>query len=285
MAAGAFFFSLMSVLVKAAGARFPTIELVFARSVVVLALSAAALTYAGTSLAGKERGLLALRGLLGYGGLTCFYYALVHLPLAEATVIQYTNPVLTTLIAAVVLKEWIGGRQLALVLASLLGVVLVARPASLLPGAVHALDPLAVGVALAGALFSAAAYVTVRRLRGEDAMVVVFYFALFSAVLSLPAVVLGGVVRPVGLDWLLLLAIGVSTHLGQVFITWGLQREAAGRAMSVGYLQIVFAAAWGALVFGDLPDIWVVNGALLIVGSTLALARLPSPVVRVPPGT
>jgi drug/metabolite transporter (DMT)-like permease len=284
MAAGAFFFSLMSVLVKVAGARFPTMEIVFARSLVVLVLSGGALAHAGTSPGGEERGLLALRGLFGFGGLACFYYALVHLPLAEATVIQYTNPVLTTLIAALVLKEWIGGRQLVLVLVSLFGVVLVARPSSLLPGAVRALDPFAVGVALAGALFSAAAYVTVRRLRGEDAMVIVFYFALFSTVLSLPAVVLGGAVWPVGLEWLLLAGIGVFTHLGQVFLTWGLQREAAGRAMSVGYLQIVFAAAWGALVFGDLPDLWVVSGALLIVGSTLLLARLPSAVVRVAPG-
>jgi drug/metabolite transporter (DMT)-like permease len=280
MVAGAFFFSAMSALVKIAGARFPTMEVVFARSVVVLVLSALALLRSGTSFTGSERGLLVLRGLFGFAGLTCFYYGLVHLPLAEATVIQYTNPVWTALIAALVLKEWIGRRQMALALLSLVGVAIVARPGPLASGAVAVLDPVAVAVALAGAVFSAAANVTVRRLKNEPAMVVVFYFALFSTVLSLPWLWMEAVL-PRGTDWLLLAAIGVTTHLGQVFLTWGLQREAAGRAMSVGYLQIVFAACWGALLFGDLPDGWVLLGAALIVGSTVILARLPSPVARV----
>jgi drug/metabolite transporter (DMT)-like permease len=94
-------------------------------------------------------------------------------------VIQYTNPVWTALIAAVVLGEWIGRAQVGLALLSLAGVVLVARP-GFLTGGGSALDPVAVAVALVGALFSAGAYVTVRRLRGEEPMVVVFHFALVS---------------------------------------------------------------------------------------------------------
>jgi drug/metabolite transporter (DMT)-like permease len=284
MIAGAFFFSLMSALVKVAGARFPTFELVFARSLVVLVISGVALARSGTPVRGREPRLLVLRGVLGFTALSCFYYAVIHLPLAEATVIQYTNPVWTTLIAAVVLREWIGGRQVGLALLSLAGVVLVARPGALFGARVDALDPGAVGVALAGAIFSAAAYVTVRRLKGETAMVVVFHFAAWSTALSLP-MLLRDAVMPRGWDWGLLLAIGVTTHLGQIYLTLGLQREAAGRAMTVAYLQIVFAALLGIVLFGDVPGGLSILGAALIVVVTILLARTTGPATPWPPSS
>lgn len=282
MAAGAFFFSLMSALVKVGGERFPTMELVLARSVVVLVLSSAALWRSGTGFVGRERGLLVLRGVLGFTALSGFYYGVVHLPLAEATVIQYTNPVWTALIAAAVLGEWIGGAQVALALASLAGVVMVVRPAALLGVASGGLDAGAAAVALGGSIFSAGAYVTVRRLRAEATMVIVFYFAVLSTLMAAPFLAFGAVM-PGGWDWALLTAIGVTTHLGQVFLTRGLKLEAAGRAMTAGYLQIVFAAVWGALLFGDVPDAWSFAGAVVIVASTLVLARLPSPGASAPP--
>ena len=81
-------------------------------------------------------------------------------------------------------------------------------------------------------------------------------------------------VWPTGDQWSMLVAVGVTTFLGQTFITLGLQRERAGRATAVGYLQIVFATLWGAAFFGDIPAATTVVGAGVIVTSTLLLARL-----------
>ncbi|MBW3535970.1 MAG: DMT family transporter [Gemmatimonadetes bacterium] len=272
MVAGAFAFSVMSALVKAGGATLPTMELVLGRSVGMLLLVWGTLRLRGIGLWGGERRLLVLRGVLGFIALSAFYYSVVHLPLADATVIQYTNPVWTALIAAVVLGEHLRPVEVVVSVASLLGVALVARPTFLFGGEGLGLDPLAVGVALAGAVFSAAAYVTVRRLRGEEAMVVVWYFALISSLAALPAVVPVWVTPTPG-EWGLLAAIGISTYLGQIFMTWGLQRERAGKAMAVGYLQIVFAGLWGFLFFAEVPDAWGIAGAALVVASTLALGR------------
>jgi drug/metabolite transporter (DMT)-like permease len=172
----------------------------------------------------------------------------------------------------VVLGERPGLKEAALVAASLSGVVLVARPA-LLFGAESALDPVAVLVGLTGAFFTAGAYVAVRRLRDEAPMVVVFYFAVVSVALSLPMVLLNPVL-PTAWVFLVLLGVGLSTHLGQILITLGFRAERAGRASSIGYLQIVFAAGWGWLIFGDVPDLWTRLGAGVIVGSTLLLVRL-----------
>lgn len=280
MAAGAFFFSVMSALVKVAGARLPTMEVVLARSLLVLVISYVSLRVSGVSPWGRRRRLLLVRGGLGFVALSSFYYGVIHLPLADATVIQYTNPVFTALLAVIVLGEGLRKREVALTLASLGGVILMVRPAFLFGGA-PGLPPLAATVALAGAVFSAAAYVTVRELgRSEEPLVVVFWFALVSSVGALPPVA-ADFVRPVGWEWLVLLGIGVSTHLGQLFLTMGLREERAGRAMAVAYLQIVFAAGLGVLFFAEIPDEWTVAGAAIIVVATWLVARSGRQLLRV----
>lgn len=272
MAASAFFFSLMAALAKVAGAAVPLFHVVLARSLVVAVLSGAKVLSDGTGLRGKEPRLLLLRGVLGFGGLSCFYYAVVHLPLADATVIHFMNPVFTAFIAAMWLGERVGVKEALLVLVSLMGVVVVARPGYLTGGS-GALPVFPVLVGVCGAVLSAAAYVAVRRLRGEAPMLIVFWFACVSTVLALPLVALDPSLPAAG-TLLVLLGVGVATHLGQVFVTWGFRLERAGRASAVGYLQIVFAAGWGWLLFGDVPDGWTWLGAAIIVASTLALLRL-----------
>jgi drug/metabolite transporter (DMT)-like permease len=270
MALGAFWFSIMSLLVKLAGQRLPSIEIVLVRAMITLALSIAMLQRARIPVWGKRRRLLAVRGLFGFVALTAFYFSVIHLPLAEATVIQYVNPVFAAVLATWLLGERLGIRELVCIAVGLIGVVLVARPAVIF-GHSAALDPRYLAVALMGALFSAAAYVSVRQLgRTEHPLVVVFYFPLVTVPLALPFALVGWI-WPTPMEWLILLGIGVSTQAGQLSITRGLQMEPAGRATAVGYLQIVFAAVWGALFFREFPGVFGIVGAVLIAGSTLWL--------------
>jgi drug/metabolite transporter (DMT)-like permease len=274
IAKAAFWFSLMSLLVKLAGRRIPSLEIVFVRSVVTLVMSWWLLRRAGTVPWGRRKGLLVLRGLLGFLALTCFYYSVVHIPLADATVIHYTNPVYTALLAAWFLGERLHSRTVLCALASLAGVVFIARPAFLFGGlGAVPIEPRYLAASVAAAVLSAGAYVTVRKLgKSEDPLVVVFYFPLVSLPLVLPLVVPRWV-WPTPLEWLSLIGVGVTTQIAQVNLTRGLVLEPAGRAMTVGYLQIVFAAVWGALFFTEWPDALGVAGALVVVGSTLVLAR------------
>lgn len=273
MAGAAFFFSVMSLLVKAAGQRLPIQEVVLARSSVGAAICWYSLHRRGVPLWGQRKGLLLLRGVLGYAALSCFFYALVHLPLAEATVIQYTNPVFTALLAVIFLSETMRPRHVALVVLSLGGVVLMTRPAFLFGGLEQNLDPTAVAVALLGAVLSAGAYVTVRRLgRTEDPVVIVFYFALIATVGSIPLTAMNPVL-PTAWEWLGLAGIGLVTQTAQVLMTKGLREERAGRAMAVAYMQIVFAALWGLIFFAEFPDVWGGAGALVIILATAGIAR------------
>ncbi|HKK08311.1 MAG TPA: DMT family transporter [Gemmatimonadota bacterium] len=273
MAGAAFLFSLMSLFVKVAGRRLPTSELVLARGVVIVAITLVMLRRAGTSPWGRRRRLLLLRGLLGFAAVGCFYYALSHIPLADATVIQYTNPVWTALLAAAFLDERLRPVEVVGIASSLAGVVLVTRPSFLFGSEAAHLDPVVAGIALAGAVLSASAYVSVRKLNEtEEPLVIVFYFALVSTLGAAP-IAATRALWPTPGEWLALAGVGITAQLAQLLMTHGLRRERAGRAMAVGYLQIVFAAAWGAIFFSEIPGVWTFAGAGLVVAGTWAAGR------------
>lgn len=266
-------FSVMSACAKLAGGRIPSQEVVFFRAILVTGLTYYLLRARGLHPWGPSRGLLLIRGLFGYAALSCFLWAVIRLPLADTTVIHFTNPVWTALLAAIFLGEVLRGWELGLALVALAGVVLVARPGFLF-GEVSGLDPVAVGVALAGAVLSAAAYVTAKKLtRNHDPLVIVFAFAAVSLVGSIPPTA-ANFVMPQPLDWLALLGVGLGAQGGQVWITKALQLEKAGRVMAVGYLQIVFAAVWGLLFFREIPDLWTGLGGSVIIGSTFLMGRM-----------
>lgn len=272
MALGAFWFSVMGLFVRIAGSRgIPVMEIVLIRGAVSLAISWVMLRQTRIPVWGNRPVLLVLRGLLGFGALAGVYYAIVHLPLAEATTIQYTSPVFTALFAAWLLRERVTIREVACVAASLIGVLLIARPAFLF-GAGAGTDRVAVVVALCAAFLSGAAYTLVRRLGdSEDTLVIVFYFPLVTVPAALPLAIPEWV-WPSASVWLILLGVGVTTQIAQISITRGLRRVPAARASAVGYLQIAFAAIWGAIFLGEIPDLWTIAGATLIVVSTLALS-------------
>ena len=268
-------FSVMSMLVKLGGQSMHTMQLVLARCVVALVMSYVSLRRQRLDPWGppEHRRLLVARGVLGFIGLCCFYYALTHMPLGDVTVIQYTNPALTALIASAWLGERVGRQHALGVLVCLVGVVWVARPPALFGGP-WAFEGLALGAACAGALVSSVAYTTVRALSGKaPPMVVVFYFPLVAtpAAIALSAPYLSW---PTPREWLILLGVGVSTQVAQVFMTQGLHLERAGRAMAVTYMQIVFAFAWGVALFGEVPS-WmsVLGAALILVGSAVAVRQ------------
>ena len=273
MVLAAFFFSLMALLVKMAGQRLPTAEMVLARSVVAVVLSYGMLRRARVAPWGQRKGLLIFRGLAGFAGLLCMFYALTKLPLADATVIVYTNPVFTAILAALFLREMMGAREVLGLLLSLAGVVLVAQPAFLFGADADSLDLFAVGIALLGAIFASAAYVSVRKLgETEHYLVVVFYFPLVATPASIPFMI-SEALWPTPAEWLMLLGIGVITQIAQVYLTKGLHTEKAGRAMSMSYVQILFAALWGFLFFSEVPDLLSIAGALLVVAGTVVVAR------------
>jgi drug/metabolite transporter (DMT)-like permease len=275
MAASAFLFSLMSLLVKLAGSRLPSNQIVLARGVVCLVLSYGWLRAHGIRPWGNNpRGLL-LRGLVGTLALLFFYYTLVTIPFAESVVLQHLNPIFAAMLAALFLGERIGGRLAIATFLCLAGVLAITRPATLFGGSDLAghLPALGLAAGVAGAICSSLVFVLIRSFgSSEDPLVVVFYFPLVTVPVVLP-LALASWVWPTPLEWLTLLGIGITTQLAQVHMTRGLVLEPAGRASSILYLQVALAALWGALFFDEIPDALTLVGAALIVAGTLTLVQ------------
>jgi drug/metabolite transporter (DMT)-like permease len=271
MVLSALSFSLMVVGVKQVGDRLPIAEVMLARALVSLALSYGMARRIGVDPWGRRRGLLVLRGLVGSAALFCVYAAVVHLPLAAATVLQYLYPTFTALLAWLLLGERLGRRVLLAMGLGWLGVLLVARPT-----ASAALPALWVLVAIAGALLTAVAYVSVRHLAArEPAAVIILYFPLVAVPLSLPLVLLDPVL-PTPAELLWLLAVGVLTQAGQVGLTRALMLLPAARATAISYVQVGFAALWGWWIFGEALALPTALGAgLILIATLLSLGHRP----------
>ena len=268
MAASAFGFSAMAVLVKLASPRLPTGEIVFGRALITTIISFVMVRRAGLSLWGTQRASLVLRGVLGFGGLAGYYVALARLPIADAATLQSVVPLLTAVLAWWLLDEAIGWSTAFALACGVAGVMLVMRPSG------TGLDLTGVAGSLIGVACSAIAYVTVRKLaQTEHPLVIVLYFPLVATPLSLPWM-LSSFVVPQPIDWLMLVAIAVTTQFGQVFLTMGLAVERAGRATTINYLQVAFAMLWQLAVFGEVPTPWTIAGASLILGGTLLVAQV-----------
>lgn len=260
-------FSGMGLCVKLAGLRgFPVMEMIAARAAVSLLLSYGDIRRLGLSPLGNKKALLLLRSILGLLALIAFYTSLTQLPLAEATLIHYLNPVFTALFAWLFLDERIQWRTAVCMLLGLGGVVCIAQPQAL-GGAALPLEAIAIG--LFGAAGSGAAYTLIRYLsQSEHPAVIVLYFPLVCLPVTL---VLGwqDFILPIGSDWLLLLAIGVFTQIGQIGLTRGVALESAAKATALSYVQVVFAAILGIAVLGESPAIATLIGAALILSGAL----------------
>ncbi|PCI41752.1 MAG: EamA family transporter [Moraxellaceae bacterium] len=267
MILSAFAFSVMSLFVKAVGqTNIPVLEIVAARSVVSLLISYVTLKRQGIAPLGNRKLLLFARGLVGFLALNCVFYAITHLPLAQATVLQYLHPMFTAALAVFFLSERPTKGTLICIALSFVGLLLVVQPGFIFSLAPSGIKQFAISVAVAGAFGSAIAYILVRKLSTtEHPLVIVMYFPLISLPISV-ILLWNDFVMPQGITWLYLLAIGLTTQVGQVALTKAMQTETASRATSFAYLQVVFAMILGVVFYYEIPSFSTLIGAGLIVG-------------------
>ena len=264
----------MSACVKLAGSRLPVVEIVFVRALISQVLSLVALRHAGIPLLGTHRFLLLARGTFGCVGLFCVFYSVTHLPLAEATVLQYLHPIFVTVLAALLLSERIGLAHVLGLSLAFLGALTVIRPGANM----HTLPTFGVLVAISGALLSACAYTIVRKLAssGEHPLVIVLYFPLITVPAATP-LLWHVAVWPTPNEWLCLLGVGIFTQIGQVSLTQGMKHEPASRATVLSYLQVPIAAGIAVVAFGEPILLTTVLGAgILFAGAILVVKRRPT---------
>lgn len=257
----AFLFSLMALLVKLLGNRLDSFQIAFFRAAFgLLGILPFALMAGAACWQTRRLPLHFLRGSIGMLAMFCGFYALTHLPLADAVALSFTKPLFLIVLATILLGEKIRARRITATAAGFIGVLIMLRP-----GAEP--DPAAL-VALGGALCVAFVVVTVKKLvQTERPVTVMFYFGLIStAIAAIPAALVWQ--QPTAGELAALIAIGLLGATAQSCMIRGYQVAEAMAVASLDYTRLIYAGLFSILIFHEVPDLWSVLGAAIIVCST-----------------
>ncbi len=203
------------------------------------------------------------RGVLGLGTMVLAFSALAYLPLAEATTIGFVAPLFSVILSALILSEKVGRHRWSAVALGFIGVLIVMQPAG-----TH-LPPAGLALALCSAFGVAAVTITIRQIgRTESTPTTVLWFSLFSMLVSglfLPF--FGGAHS--GGEWLLLVALGLSGGIGQLFLTSSLRFAPVPVVVPLDYVQFLWAVLLGRAIWDTQPAATSWAGAAVIIGSGL----------------
>lgn len=274
--ASAFVFTLMAAFVRGLGDAVPPGQIVFARSFFALIPLLIWLAFrAELRDAVRTRHPIGhvMRSGAGTASMFFMFAALARLPLPDATVIGYASPLITVVLAAVLLREQVRIYRWMAVVIGLLGVVVILwphlwqgmEPASMSKEESGRLTEGAI-LALVGAFFTAFAMIQVRRLtQSESTASIVFFFSVFSSILGL-------LTLPWGWAWpnlqqgALLVGIGLLGGVGQILLTQSYRYADASLIAPFEYTTLLWSVAFGAF-FGEIPGIYVLTGGVIVMGS------------------
>jgi drug/metabolite transporter (DMT)-like permease len=268
MLASVLLFSLQNVTVKWLAERYPVAEMVFFRSALSL-LPAGILVWraggAGVLRTGRLKGHL-LRSALWGGSLAAAFFSYHLLPLADAISLSFAAPLFLTALSWPLLHEAVGKYRWSAVLAGFVGVLVMARP-------IGGGDAAGIVCGVLNALFGALGSIAVRGLsRTESSQCVVFYMGLFIALFALPLLPFVWV-RPDFFGLLGLLSLGLVGGVGQYWTTQALYYAPAAVVAPFNYTAIVWGLLLGFLFWHEVPDLWMILGALIVTASGLYILR------------
>ena len=261
--------SIMAGLIKLASERGVHLaEIIFWRQFTTLPiiLGWAAMVGGIGQLATKRPGAHAMRGIYGMVGMVFNFGAVILLPLAEATTINFSAPIWAVILSIVLLKEKVGIWRWSAVISGFAGILVIAQPGD---GHIPLQGAL---VALGGAFMIALISIQIRDLSStEKPMAIVFWFAVLSTLTSLPLMFYFAEAHP-WQDWLILLGIGVAGTWGQLMITAALRYGKVSSVIVMDYSAIIWATALGWLLFAVLPPVTTFLGAPLVVAAGIIIA-------------
>ena len=263
----AFCFAFMNAFVRLSG-DLPSVQKSFFRNLVALAIAVVMFV--------RERGrpnvsrsawpFLLMRAAFGTVGILCNFYAIDHLVLSDASMLNKMSPFFTILFSWLLLKERLRWPQALAVLTAFLGSMLIVKPSLDLSSFSGSLAGLCGGIA------AGAAYAMVRILgqKGVNKTFIVLFFSGFSCLVTLPYLVFA--FHP--MTWLQLLTLigaGTAAAGGQFAITAAYCCAPAREISVYDYSQIIFATALGFLFFREVPDVWSFVGYGVIIAAAVAV--------------
>ncbi len=263
----AFCFALMNLFVRLSG-DLPSVQKSFFRNLVAFFFALAVMKKNHIGFSGKKSNLLPLilRSAFGTAGILGNFYAVDHLVLADASMLNKMSPFFAIVFSAFILKERVRPFQAFAVGGAFLGSLLIIKPT------VAGMEMFPAILGFLGGMGAGAAYTMVRYLseRGEKGPLIVCFFSGFSCLATLPFLIFG--YHPMsGQQLAILLLAGLSAAGGQFAITAAYSYAPAREISVYDYSQIIFSAGFGYLVFGQIPDLLSWLGYLVICSMAVAM--------------
>ena len=257
----AFFFALMNMMVRLAG-DLPSIEKSFFRNFVAVFFALIALKRSNTPVhvpKGQLKNLL-MRSVCGTLGILCNYYAIDHLMLADASILNKLSPFFAILFSFLLLKEKIHPFAASCVCIAFIGSLFVIKPGfasvTALPAFIGLLGGMGAGIAYT--------YVRILGTNGVKGPFIVLFFSAFSCIVTLPYLIFDFHPMTLAQFGCLLLA-GLFASGGQFTITAAYTCAPAGEISIYDYSQIIFSTILGYFLFGQVPDKYSVLGYVIIL--------------------
>ncbi|MBY0612189.1 MAG: DMT family transporter [Beijerinckiaceae bacterium] len=281
-------FTMMSASVKWLGTShpgetiYPVGEVVFFRSFLAMWTVVAWLAWRGklkgATLTNNRMGHIQ-RGLVGSFGMFFGFAALSLLPLPDATAINYIVPLITVMLAALVLKETVGVYRWSAVGVGMIGVAVMLWPhLSFLQASAPPAEGASFGAAcgLMAALCTSFAMIEVRKLTAtEKTGTIVLYFSALTSVFGALTILLGFFdvryrwLMPTGLEAGLMIMIGVFGGIGQITLTESYRHAEPSVIAPFDYLNLVWALIIGWVLFAETPDEALMIGASIVIAAGL----------------
>lgn len=282
MLAAGLLFAVSAALIKIVAATLPNEMVVFFRNLIGLAaLTPWLLRHGPGYFATAHLGAHLVRALAGLTAMYCYFYAIGHLPLAEAVLLNYSAPLFIPLAALLWVGEPFSHRLWWPIGIGLAGIALILKPGLAL------FTPVAL-LGLAAGVFSALAMAGIRRLSStEPATRIVFYFSLTATLVSAVPLAWRWQTPAAGL-WVQLLLIGVLSTAAQILLTRAYAHAPAAEVGPFSYGIVVFAGLIGWALWAEVPDALSLSGAMLVVVAGVLTIRIGgrkvAPVPEVPDG-
>lgn len=259
----ALFFALMAAFAHLAG-DLPAMQKAFFRNFIALFIAMVLLLRTKEKFHFQKRNLpgLLARSLFGSVGVFCNFYAVDHLLLSDASMLNKLSPFFAVIASYFLLKEKVSFRQGLTIVLAFFGALLIVKPSSASFGA-----SLPAMVGFLGGVTAGIAYTFVRYLgqHGERAPFIVFFFSACSCLMTLPFLLFD--YHPMTAQQLLcLLAAGACAAIAQFSITTAYSLAPAREISLFDYTQVIFSAIIGLFLFGQFPDHWSILGYGIIIG-------------------
>ena len=256
-------FTIMVTLIKLAGERLHVTQILLVRQTLMtlIVLPSILSHFPGCLRTGRlDLQLVRVAGALV--AMLCGFYAVIHMPLAEATALGFAKAFFVVIFAILILHERVGPRRWAAILVGFAGVLVMLRPGS------ETFDPVGL-LAIAGAAGAGLVMVVIRLLSRTDTPITILSYQAILVGLAVAGPAIWFWQWPTPAEWVLLVAIGFASYGAQMLNIYSYKWGEASVLASLDYVRILWATLLGWLVFATLPGVWTWAGAAIVIAASI----------------